>query len=109
MPSVSIGSMRDRVTIVKRSATILSNGERRQDEYILASVYARVKQITGDENNATHQNIVTQNYEVTIRYLNELDASCIVIYNNKRLEIVSVVDSDQMNRFQVLSCVLAVK
>jgi SPP1 family predicted phage head-tail adaptor len=99
-----IGNLRDRVTIRELVETLDDYGQPIQTWQEVATVWARVEPLKGDERFAAQQIIATAAYRVHIRYRDDVTVLHSIRWNDIDLDITSISNADERKRYLALEC-----
>jgi SPP1 family predicted phage head-tail adaptor len=100
------GKLRHRIQIVKPDGVQDTMGGVPQNEMsIIANVWADIQTLTGRDMLVSDQFMSEVNIQVTIRWRNDVDASCRIWFNGKTFQVTAVMNPDQRTKMLVLNCV----
>lgn len=100
-----IGNLRERVTLEKRIETQdPGTGEPIIDWTPLATVFARVEPLKGEERFVAHQVVASHHYRVFIRYRDDMTVLDRVVWNGLELGIQATSNPDERRRFLQIDC-----
>ena len=88
------GLLRDRAQIQQRVATIGDNGERTYSWVTLATVWARLEALGGNEREYGDQTGAVGQYKITMRYY-DIDHDNRIVIDSRNFGISSVVHDDR--------------
>lgn len=105
---MATGDMTQRVTIQRESdLTLDTRGQIVSAPLNVATVWAQIRPLAGDELSQARALAMQASHEVTIRYSSDvagIRADYWLIWGAKRLDISGVVNPDNRNEWLVLSC-----
>ncbi len=99
-----IGSLRHRVTIECNDGAIDAGGGQALSWTQVATVWARIDQISGSPSLSTGRAVDTASVEVTIRTRSDVSAGMRLTHKTTIYRIESVSDPDLRGRWLLLSC-----
>lgn len=99
-----IGNLRDRVVLQKRVVTYSGSGEPIITHNTLATVFARVEPLKGEEKAAMAQIVAKQRFNVHVRWRNDLTVLDRVVWSGMDLDITATGNPDERRRFLQLDC-----
>jgi SPP1 family predicted phage head-tail adaptor len=101
-----LGRLRHRVTILQQAEALDSLGRQQRSAAwaSVATVWAEVRDLSGNESERAKQMQITANVAVTVRHRSGLSASQRVRYAGRDLEIKAVLDADGTRRELLLMC-----
>ena len=102
--SLPAGRLRNRVTIKSKTATQNSYGEEVIVWVTLATVWAAVEPMRGQEYLESRRLQAEVDYRVRLRYRSGLAPTMRVYYDNRTLEVVSVLNVNENHRETHLMC-----
>lgn len=101
---MNAGSLRHRVTIQQRAATQDGFGEPSDTWTDIATVWANVQPLRGEERFTAQQMQAAIDHKVTMRYRAPLSAQNRLMFGARILDIESVVNIDERNRTLEVFC-----
>tara|TARA_B100001741_G_C16532399_1_gene590177 strand:- start:752 stop:1069 length:318 start_codon:yes stop_codon:yes gene_type:complete len=97
------GILRERIKIKKSAETRNSLGEVTQNFTTYATRYASVKTLSSKEAlSQRQQSDLTVTHKIKMRYLDGLNASNVIEWRGRKLQIVSVLELDQFTIHELL-------
>ncbi len=99
-----IGSLRHRVTIARNDGALDAGGGQAADWTEVATVWARIDQLSASPGAAQDRAIDTASIEVTIRTRSDVSAGMRLTHRSKTYRIDSVSDPNLRGRWLTLSC-----
>lgn len=103
------GKFDQRVTIQQKQVTRSSIGEELVTWVTVATVWARVEPIRGNEFFAAAQMQDATDHRVTIRHRNDVTRDMRVVWGSIELDIVSVIDVNAQRENIELMCISGVR
>jgi SPP1 family predicted phage head-tail adaptor len=101
---MAAGKYRHRVTIEQKTETKNEFGTRVPSWVALATVWARVDTLNGNEKYVSARHLETASVVVEIRYRADITAAMRVVYGPRTLEISAVIDVGERRRELKLLC-----
>ena len=100
------GKLRERVTIQQKSVVRDAFGAEVATWVVSATVWADVRSTDGTEQveSSVDQVVATISHSVLIRYMAGLSPAMRVVWRDKSLQILSIVESDNRQRQLILKC-----
>lgn len=100
------GKLRKRVTIQQKSVVRDAFGAEVATWVVSATVWADVRSTDGTEQveSSVDQVVATISHSVLIRYMAGLSPAIRVVWRNKVLQVLSIVESDNRQRQLILKC-----
>ncbi|KKN14048.1 hypothetical protein LCGC14_1000130 [marine sediment metagenome] len=99
------GQLNNRITIQADTGTKNSVGQKIESWGTLATVWGRVRSLTGSERFAAQQLVVELSYEITIRFRTDINETHrIVLTDGQTLDIQSAFDPDGRRRELKILC-----
>ena len=99
------GKLRKRVAIQSRTDSVSDETMAPTQTWTtVATVWASVEPLSGQEGIQANQLNAELSHRVTIRYYSGLTAAYRILWGTRVLRIVSVLNTDERNREMVLSC-----
>lgn len=92
MPRIS--DLRERVTIERPVESLDSMGGRARIWEHVATIHAAVTGRFGEERFARGIEAATINYRIIIRFRQDVDASCRILWRGKRLDVTAAYDAE---------------
>lgn len=102
--AVTVGDMRERVTLQAATDTTDAIGGLVRSWTDVATVWARVEEMSAREQYHREQIQSSANFAVTIRYRADVTTKNRVIWRGRRFEIVGRPNLDERRRFMRLAC-----
>lgn len=97
-----IGKLRERITFQNKVDVADGGGGYETslaDIENCASVFARVKALRGNEGEEAAQLQAETIYKITIRYRTDIEEDLTIIWNDKKLNISSIVNPDEKKKY----------
>lgn len=98
------GELRHRVTLEQRTQTVASQGSLTPIWQGVATVWAAVEPVGGDEGERGKHADATITHRVRIRYRPDVSPKMRVSYGDRRLEVVAVLNQEERDREVFLMC-----
>ncbi len=98
------GAINRRVTIQAVTDTTDAGGGRAQTWAMLATVWARVEPLSGDERARAEQVAADLSHRVTVRYRDDVTPRHRLLYGSRVLKILAVRDADEKHERLELLC-----
>lgn len=99
----AIGTLRDRVQILNKSMAAEAEGGHSATYLPLATVWARVRALSGTQNFANDGRTARGSHAVVLRFRSDVSPGDRVVYRGENLEVISAEDLN--GRRAYLSCV----
>lgn len=99
-----MGNLRHSVTIEKNTEVLDAAGSPKDSWSAFATVFARLEPLTGRELYAAQQFSTALSHKVTIHYLVGVIPKMRISFGTRRLNILSVENMGERNRFMSLMC-----
>jgi SPP1 family predicted phage head-tail adaptor len=99
---MSIGQMKRRVTVQAITRTADSYGGQTETATSVATLWAYVEPLQGDEQLRAMQTGIQRPHRFTVRYRDDISAAEELIYNGRTFDVKSVVDTDERHRELVI-------
>ncbi len=94
------GQLDRRITIQKFTSSTDTFGQKNKTFLTLASVWAKVHERSGVENEQSDQIIAVKKVDFIIRHRSDLNEQMRIEYNGKTYEIEAIIDHDARDSFQ---------
>src|SRR5260370_20734569 len=92
---ISAGKFRQRIQLVKATGTEDSTGGTSLADYtVLATAWASVEPLTGDETLAAGAQTSVGRFEIQTRYIDGVNASLQVIFQGRKFQVENVANPD---------------
>ena len=99
------GQLNQRITIQQDIGTIGNVGQKVPNWTTLATVWARVRALSGTERFAAQQVLAELSYELTIRHRTDLNETHrVLLSNGTPLDIQAILDPDGRKRELLILC-----
>lgn len=99
------GELNRWITIVKPTATETDGWDDVSDQVLYEDIPAQIRPMRGRERLEAKAITNTENFIVTIRYREGIDATCKVKYKDHTYEVQSVVNTVTADRYLELYCI----
>ena len=106
---MNLGNMRERITIKGQTIAVSGTGAQTTTDTTIASVWASVKPVRGNESDDAGRLASIQTYLVTIHYRADIDTANFITWGAKELQVRAVTDRWEQNngtptQFLTLEC-----
>ena len=101
---VTVGDLRHRVTIQATTAVQDSSGSYPESWSDVATVWARMRPISGREFFAAEQAQSEVTHEVTIRFRRGISPANRLLFDGRVFDIGAVINADERNEWMILYC-----
>jgi len=101
---MNAGELRHKITIQELQRTPDGYGGYTETWNDIATVWARIQPLRGDERYQAQQVLSTLSHKIILRYLNGVKPQMRVLYGSRIFHIVSVINVEKRNKVLELLC-----